>query len=60
MVYRLIENVGMEAAVDILFASMEGLGKELSRNGRLCGRRLDSNCVLVLGDVEARLGGGLL
>jgi hypothetical protein len=51
----IVKDVGMEAAIEILFAADGGFGKELSRNWRLC-RRLNSKCRLIVGDLEARLG----
>jgi hypothetical protein len=50
----------VEAAVDVLFASADGLGEELSRNGRLFRRGLDWNCARIFGYLEARLGGVFL
>jgi hypothetical protein len=57
---ELVKDVGVEAGVDVFLAGGQVLGEKLSRNGRLCGGGLRPGCVLVLGNLEARVGGCLL
>jgi hypothetical protein len=53
-------RVAVEAAVDVFLAGREAGGEELTRDGRLCGGRLDAQSIRVFGDLEARFCRGLL